>query len=120
MRTTETLNDLKERLFPNGIATLPDNTFHTDFALALMFGHNAVLETYDRVKKEWLSSPDYWTAAVVAINILSWQCYERNKQSECDLFSDLYYRARDDFYNYYASDSASDKLIRQYFFDITD
>ena len=97
-------------------------TFVSDFAIADWAGADAVSDTYERVKKEWLSDYEAFTEVVIALNMLSWandalrrQGYD-GREDFIRLYADLYYKARQDFYGKYdGNQEACD-----YFFEMTD
>jgi hypothetical protein len=97
-------------------------TFPADFAIADWYGEKDVRETYNRVKKSWLESVEAWTEVVISLNILSWCNDQLIKQGIEDrerwikLYSELYYQAKEDFYNKYSND---EKAL-DYFFEMTD
>ena len=79
-------------------------TFVSDFAIAdFVDGGKAVKETYNRAIKSW------------ANDALMRQGYE-GRVELIKLYADLYYKARDEFYNLYGND----KEKSQYFFEMTD
>lgn len=97
-------------------------TFVSDFAIADWFGKKDVEDTYKRVKKEWLSDYKAFTEVVIALNMLSWanaalerQGYD-GREEYGKLYADLYYRARDDFYDKYEGNTEA----TDYFFNMTD
>ncbi len=97
-------------------------TFVNDFAIADWYNAKSVRETYERVKEEWLSNYKAFTEVVVALNQLSW-AHNQLKEQGIDgrdefiqLYSDLYYKSRDDFYDKHrGNEEATD-----YFFEMTD
>ncbi len=107
----------------NNLPTKPEYTFAGDFAIAdWTKGKSGVLETYNRVKKEWLRNYKAFTDAAVALNMLAWAHYQLKKQGYSGrdpfikLYSNLYYKAREDFYEEYRGcEKATD-----YFFQMTD
>lgn len=72
-------------------------TFASDLAIAECYGADALKDTYNRVVNEWLGDVKYFTEFVMALNIASWRWYEwEGGESELgQLYSDLYYKARD-------------------------
>lgn len=97
-------------------------TFVSDFAIADWYGEEDVEDTYKRVKESWLCDYKAFTEVVIALNMLSWANDALRKQGFdgrekfISLYADLYYRARDDFYERYTgNDEATD-----YFFEMTD
>jgi len=97
-------------------------TFCNDFAIADWYGVQSVNETYDRIKKEWLSDYKAFTEVAISLNLLSWANDQMRNQGIdgrdefVELYSDLYYKARDDFYDKYTdNEEATD-----YFFEMTD
>jgi hypothetical protein len=97
-------------------------TFTRDFAIADWLGVDYVEDTFNRVKKEWLGNYKAFTEVAISLNILSWANDAMRKQGIDDreewiaLYSELYYKARDIFYDHYSgNEEATD-----YFFDMTD
>ena len=98
-------------------------TFVSDFAIAdFTDGAKAVIDTYKRVMESWASDYKALTEIVISLNVLSWandclreQGYE-GRDRFIELYADLYYKAKDEFYNLYGED----KEKSQYFFEMTD
>ena len=100
----------------------PEYTFVRDFATADWFGKDHVLETYHRIKTEWLSDYKTFTEVVMAVNMLAWfndQLDQQEIEREgnwAGFYSDLYLNARCDFYKKWeGNEEACD-----YFFNTTD
>ena len=100
-----------------------EHTFAGDFAIAdWMSGTEGVMETYDRVKKEWLNNYKAFTDVVIAVNMLAWAHRQLKEQGFCgrdtfiQLYSNLYYQARSDFYDKWENDEQA----RRYFYEMTD
>ena len=96
-------------------------TFCNDFAIADWCGAKNVRETFNRVTKEWLDDYKAYTEVAVSINLLAWAndqlCKQGFDRSEfVKLYSNLYYEARDKFYDRYEGNSEA----TQYYFDMTD
>lgn len=98
-------------------------SFARDFAIAdWMGGKEAVMETYARVKNEWLKNYKAFADAVCAINMLAWAHQQLKKQGYdgrdefISLYSDLYHQATADFYEQHENDSNA----CTYFFQMTD
>lgn len=98
-------------------------TFVSDFAIAdWTEGSKGVNETYERVKKSWLDDYKAFTEVVVALNMLSWANYALCKQGYegrdefIKLYSELYYRSREDFYSKYKNNEEA----CDHFFQMTD
>lgn len=79
----------------------------------------AIVDTFNRVCNEWLNDYKFFTEFVVALNVKAWQWYQENNEI-AKLYSDLYYRGMDKFYEKYDSDSENDKAAREWFFRMTD
>lgn len=97
-------------------------TFVSDFAIADWMGEEEVNDTYRRVREGWLNDYVAFTEVVIALNMLSWANHALKEQGFdgrdkfIALYSDLYYKAREDFYGKYeGNDEATD-----YFFEMTD
>jgi hypothetical protein len=97
-------------------------TFASDFAIADWCGADDVRDTYERVKQSWLGDYKVFTEVVIALNMLSWANSALRKQGFEDrdefvqLYSELYYKAKDDFYAKYGND----REACDYFFEMTD
>lgn len=98
-------------------------TFCSDFAIADWTGGvDAVNETYDRVKESWLSDYKAFTEVIIALNLLAWanESLSRsgidNRMDIMNNYSDLYYKAKDDFYKKYENN----KEALSYMFLMTD
>ena len=97
-------------------------TFVSDFAIADWFSEEDVLDTYRRVKEQWLDDYMAFTEVVVAVNMLSWANDALIRQGFDDrerfvkLYSDLYYTARKDFYDKYEGNEEA----CNHFFEMTD
>jgi len=97
-------------------------TFASDFAIADWYGESEVLDTYERVKEAWLDDYKAFTEVVVAVNMLSWANDALTRQGYDDrerfvkLYSDLYYKARNDFYDKYEGNEQA----CNHFFEMTD
>jgi len=97
-------------------------TFCADFAIADWCGSKDVKETYQRVKKQWLNDYEAFTEVAMSLNLLAWANDQLAKQGFegreefIELYSKLYYKARDDFYDKYADNTEA----KEYFFEMTD
>ena len=97
-------------------------TFANDFAIADWYNADSVRETYERVKKEWLSNYKAFTEVVIALNLLSWAHNQLKKQGVdgrdefIELYSNLYYKSVDDFYDKYRGNEEA----TSYFYEMTD
>lgn len=98
-------------------------TFASDLAIVDWYGKKEeVNESYNRIKKSWIDDYKAFTEFVMCINMLSWANEQLIKQGFDDreewveFYSELYYQARDDFYEKYEdNEEACD-----YFFRTTD
>ena len=97
-------------------------TFASDFAIADWYGKDEVLDTYERVKESWLNDYKAFTEVAIALNLLSWANHQLTQQGFegreefTQLYSELYYRAMDDFYTKYEGNNEA----TSHFFEMTD
>jgi hypothetical protein len=54
----------------------PKTTFFSDLSISECFGHKAILDTYERVLKEYKDNIVYITEFVLCLNHKIWQLYE--------------------------------------------
>ena len=98
-------------------------TFVSDMALEDMTGDTSKVDwIYNKIKNEWLSDYKAFTEVCISINLLAW-ANDRLEQQGFDgrsifteYYSELYYKARDTFYDYYENDQEK----KDYFFSMTD
>ena len=105
----------------------PFTTFANDFAIAECLGDNAILDTYKRAVRGWIGNYKYMTELVMVLNHLCWFWFYNKEQDLSKLYSELYYKSKDAFYEFYEtkdddSDDAREKKAEacRYFFDCTD
>ncbi len=98
-----------EQMFENYLKEMSGyerkTTFYADLSIAEWCGGSkAVQETYKRVMKQWMSDIEYITEFVMAINIKSWEHYERGNETLSKLYSELYHKAYEAVANHYEND----------------
>lgn len=96
-----------------------ETTFFEDFKIAIPFGIKAIKDTYNRaLYAVKMIDKDYkiFTELVMALNHLSWKMYDIGKDTLCDLFADLYYKAEEEFYKTFGEN----KEACRFFYKITD
>lgn len=69
-------------------------TFWEDFGIADRFGIKAVKDTYER-SKCWISDCKMWTELCIVLNKRCWQYYDNGNNQLAQVYSELYYKARD-------------------------
>ena len=70
-------------------------TFWQDFSIADAFGISAIKNTYNRAFKEWKTNITYITEFVMVLNWKCWYWYEKGNETYSQVYSDLFYKARD-------------------------
>ena len=62
----------------------PKTTYYTDFSIAENFGTKAILETYEKAKKElsqnYMANYKELTELVMVLNWKTWEHYKRNEK----------------------------------------
>jgi hypothetical protein len=98
-------------------------TFVSDMALEDFTGDTTKVDwIYNKIKKEWLKDYKAFTEVCISINLLAWANDKLSQQGIDDrdvftnYYSELYYKARDEFYEYYKNDDEA----KDYFFSMTD
>lgn len=95
-------------------------TFYSDLSVAEWYDKKSVKETYKNVCKNWIDDYRYFTEFVVCLNYKAWEHADRGNTELSEFYSELYYNARDLFYDYYKGDDPKSVEARDYFFRITD
>lgn len=78
----------------------PETTSFNDFRLAEYFGTDAINSTYSSLVNNFGNPVDnisYWIELIYILNSLCWMHYNWNNKDYSQLYSDLYYKARDQF-----------------------
>lgn len=86
-------------------------TFYSDLSIAEVYGKKAIMDTYRRVMKEWLGNIEYITEFVMAINLKSWEHYDRGDMELSKLYSELYHKAYDKVAEHYKNDHKATEYI---------
>lgn len=72
----------------------PQTTFWDDFWIAVHFGKDAVLDTYERAFNEWKRDHVYITELVLVLNHIGWALYKPNEDM-ARVFFDLWEKCND-------------------------
>lgn len=97
-------------------------TFPMDFAIADWYDKASVIDTYKRIKAEWLKDYKAWTEVCISLSYLSYANDQLEKQgiegreSFIELYSKLFNEAHDAFYEHYKDNEEA----QDYFFEWTD
>ena len=111
-----------EQMCQNAYPEKFEYTFCSDFAIGDWFGTAAVIDTYNRVKANWLCNYRSWTEVVIALNLLAWTNHFLKQQGFADrdkfieLYSNLYDKAVDEFYKTFNNNEEA----KYYFYKKTD
>ena len=93
-------------------------TFWEDFSIAEKFGRSAIKDTYHRAFEEWKDNIEYLTELVMVINHKSWYWHEHHNDFLCEFYSDLYYTADAQAYEYLKEHGSEDD--REYYWETLD
>lgn len=131
MKLTEAINctnvlqyaAANEKCFENILAETNKErmtTFFSDLSIAEWCEkntgeRNAVRDTYKRVCKEWIKNYKFFVEFIVSLNHKCWMWYGADENLS-KLYGDLYYEARDVFYEHY---EGNEEACR-YMFEMTD
>lgn len=88
-------------------------TFRTDFAIADMFGVNAIKDTFNRAFKEWKHDYKYLTELVIVLNWRIFDYYDKNREY-AKVYDELW-RIADN----YAVNNLKDEEL-SYYYRVTD
>lgn len=89
----EELNKAIEAHRHNAAPQIIDNTFVMDLRIAERFGKTAIIDTFERVVKEWQNDVRYYVAFCYALSALCYYHYDKNNNDLANLYSDLYHKA---------------------------
>ena len=89
-------------------------TFGMDFAIADVFGADAVKDTFKRAFVEWKSDYKYLTELVLILNWKIWEHFEKGNEPLARVYNDLWIQAD----NYACENLKGDEL--GYFLQMTD
>ena len=91
----------------------PLTTLYTDFGIAENFGTSAIIDTYNRVKKEYKEDYKILTELCMVLDWKIWEHYGKNED-----FANLYNRLWEELDNNLMNNLKDDEL--QYFIQMTD
>ena len=107
----------------NEVGFNSEYTFASDLAMVDWYeDKDEVKKTYNTIKNNWITSYKAFTEVVMCINLLSWANDKLKQQGFddrdkwVDFYSELYYKARDDFYEKWGDNDEA----CSYFFTCTD
>ena len=91
-------------------------TFYADLSIAEYYNKESVVDTYNRVIKEWLGNIEYITEFALCLNWKCWEHWHKENKELSALYHDLYYKAVDIILDYYKNDQKA----LMYYYEITD
>lgn len=91
-------------------------SFANDFAIAECFGDGGIKDTFRRALAAWKKDYKYLTELEMVLNWLCWFWYENKEDELSALYSELYYAARNKFYEIHGKNEEA----VTYHFDCTD
>ena len=72
--------------------------FMKDFAIADLFGEDAIRDTFNRAKAEWKDNADYYGSFVMTLNHrLQWH-YDNGNEDYARLYDELWREANESIY----------------------
>lgn len=67
--------------------------FMKDFAIADLFGEDAIRDTFNRAKAEWKDNADYYGSFVMTLNHRLWWHYDNGNELYARLYDELWREA---------------------------
>lgn len=107
----------------------PKYTFYGDFSIADWYGESSIRDTYKNVIKSWGNGYEALTEIIMVLNHKSWafackvdsyylgsRCTEQVRQRYIEVYSELYNKAVDFFFEKYKDDDKA----KSYYYEVTD
>lgn len=99
-------------------------TFTSDFSIAEWCaeheGVEAVLDTFKRAVIEWKDDIIFFAELIIAMNMKSWEHASRKNNEWSKLYAELYYLAKDLFFEWYDDENEKSSEAIQYYYDYVD
>ena len=99
-----------------GSPYVPFTTYASDFILAEIEGSAGVIKTAKNAWENWKTDYKWATEIIMALNFLAWYHYDEGDISLSQLYSELYYKYMDLYYEQFEGNSEA----TDYFFNMTD
>ena len=81
--------------------------FMNDFAIADMFGEEAIRDTYRRAKAEWKHNADYYGSLVMTLNHRLWFHYDSGNEDYARIYDELWRDANESIYELFKGEELS-------------
>lgn len=92
-------------------------TFFSDFSIAEWCGgKDGVIDTFQRAINDWKSNIEYFAELILCVNIKAWEHFDNGNSGYADLYSNLYYIAKDAYFDTFKGNEEA----MQYYYDFID
>lgn len=99
-------------------------TFTYDFSIAEWFvkaeGVKAILDTFKNAATDWHDDIEYFAELIIAINMKSWEMHARGHNNWSDLYAELYYAAKDLYFDWFDDENPKHEEAMDYYFKYID
>ena len=100
-------------------------TYSSDFAIAEWYAgvegvEKTVFDTFKKAVKEWCDDVEYFAEIILAVNVKSWEHAQRGNHEWSKLYAELYYAAKDLYFDWFDKTHAEHDEAMRYYFDYVD
>lgn len=99
-------------------------TYTSDFSMAEWYipadGMKAVADTLRDALTNWRDSVEYFAEIIIVLNKKAWEHSARNNRKLSQLYSELYYMARDLYFDWFDEDNKKHQQAMDYYFQYID
>ena len=99
-------------------------TYTSDFSIAEwcvpVEGMQAIASTLRNTLTNWRDSIEFFAEIIMVLNIKSWEHHARGNNNYSALYSELYYAAKDLYFEWFDEENKDHDKAMQYYFDYID
>lgn len=99
-------------------------TYTNDFSIAEwcvpIEGMRAIASTFRNALTNWRDSLEFFAEIIIVLNLKSWEHHARGNANYSRLYSELYYAAKDLYFDWFDKEHKDHDKAMQYYFDYID
>lgn len=99
-------------------------TYTSDFSIAEwcvpVEGMKAIASTLRNALTNWRDSIEFFAEIIIVLNMKSWEHHARGNQNYSQMYSELYFMAKDLYFDWFDKDNKQHNNAMQYYYDYVD
>jgi len=99
-------------------------TYTSDFSIAewcvAIEGNYAISNTFKSAMDNWKDNIEFFAEIIIVLNMKSWEHHARKNMNYSQMYSELYYMAKDLYFDWFDEEHPKHDEAMQYYFDYVD